>query len=129
MTDKIIPEDVEQFILDKIESVAHIEALLIFRENPQQEWTADSLAKRLYINESQTTEILARLWSDGFVAPSVNEAHSYRYEPSSPELGQMINRMAETYRKHLVPVANLIHSKAKPRVQEFADAFRLRKDK
>jgi transcription initiation factor IIE alpha subunit len=128
MSDKIIPEDVEKFILEKIESVAHMEALLILRENPQQEWTADSLATRLYINESQTAEILARLSSDGFVAPSENEANSYRYQPASPELRHMIDRLADAYRKHLVPVANLIHSKPKPRVQEFADAFRLRKD-
>ena len=41
----------------------------------------------------------------------------------------MLERLAEIYAKHLVPVTNLIHSKPKPRIQEFADAFRLRKDK
>jgi len=40
----------------------------------------------------------------------------------------MLERTAEAYAKHLVPVTNLIHSKPKPRIQEFADAFRFRKD-
>ena len=34
----LIPEDVAQFIIEKIDSVAQMEALLMLRENPQQQW-------------------------------------------------------------------------------------------
>jgi hypothetical protein len=36
--------------------------------------------------------------------------------------------LADVYARYLVPVTNLIHAKPKSRVQEFADAFKLRKD-
>lgn len=42
---------------------------------------------------------------------------------------QMVDFLAVIYAKHLGPITNLIHTKPKNRVQEFADAFRLRKDK
>ena len=124
-----VPGDVEKFILDRIDSVAQMEALLLLHGNPGQEWSSEALAKRLYISETQTAEILARLWTEGFLRPNANGAPLYRYEPNSLELQQMVDRVVEAYSRHLVPVTNLIHSKAKARVQEFADAFRLRRDR
>ena len=72
---------------------------------------------------------MARLHADGFVASAGEEDPVYRYQPHTAHLQQMIDSLAEFYGKHLVPITNLIHSKPKNRVQEFADAFRLRKDK
>jgi hypothetical protein len=129
ISQNVIPDDVAQFILDKIDSVAQMEALLLLRSDPREEWNLVSLAKRLYISEADTADILTRLCSDGFVASITTEPPLYRYQPSSTDLRVMVDRMAEVYSKHLVPVTNLIHTKPKTRVQEFADAFRLRKDK
>jgi hypothetical protein len=129
MSDNFIPDDVAQFILDKIDSVAQMEALLLLRSDPREEWSLEALAKRLYIAESETTQVLSRLCSEGLVVTIMSEPLRYRYEPSSTEIRQMADRLADVYSKHLVPVTNLIHTKPKTRVQEFADAFRLRKDK
>jgi hypothetical protein len=124
-----IPDDVAQFILDKIDSIAQVEALLILRVDSNEDWDADRLAKRLYISNEQTAELMARLYRDGFLLAGAGEPPIYRYGPSSNELRQLVDRLADVYSTHLVPVTNLIHSKPKSRVQEFADAFRLRKDK
>ena len=51
MSHKAIPEEIEQFILEKIDSVAEMEALLLLRSNPAILWSRESLAKRLYIAE------------------------------------------------------------------------------
>lgn len=129
MSDKIIPEDIEQFILEKIDSVAEMEALLLLRSNAEALWSVGSLAKRLYIAEEQTAKILDHLCTEGLLTTSSNEHPLYHYQPKSPELQNSVDRVAESYKKHLVPISNLIHSKPRARVQEFADAFRLRKDK
>ncbi|MGH7854081.1 MAG: hypothetical protein ACREP3_11615 [Candidatus Binatia bacterium] len=129
MTEHLIPEDVRRFVLDKIESVAHLEALLLFRGNQEKEWSIEALAARLYVSEEQTIELLTGLQAQGFVAAKAEKPSLYRYQPVSAELHRMLERLAEIYAKHLVPVTNLIHSKPKPRIQEFADAFRFRKDK
>jgi hypothetical protein len=48
----------------------------------------------------------------------------YRYEQRWDE-AQIMTKVATTYRKHLVYVSNLIHSKAaSAAVQEFANAFK-----
>ena len=40
----------------------------------------------------------------------------------------MIDRVAETYTRQLVDITNLIHSKTSKKAQQFADAFKWRKD-
>lgn len=129
MTEQFIPEDVQRFVLEKIDSVAQLEALLLLRGNPDRDWAARALAARLYIGEEQTAELLLALRAQGFVAVNAQDASLYRFQPATAELAHMLDRLAEIYAKHLVPVTNLIHSKPKPRIQQFADAFRLRKDK
>ena len=52
----------------------------------------------------------------------------YAYDPAWDEEGTLMPRIAATYRRQLVRVAKVIHSKASPSVQEFARAFQLKKD-
>jgi hypothetical protein len=124
----MIPEDVAQFIVEQIDSIAQIEALLLLRNEPQTHWNASLLAHRLYTTEKQTVEALERLRAAGLVVVSGSEQAYYRYEPASQELRHLVDRTAAVYATQLVPVTNLIHSKPKTRVQEFADAFRIRKE-
>lgn len=129
MTDEIIPEDVEQFILQHIDSIAQWEGLILMRADPAQEWNALSLARRLYIGETEAAELLSQLASQGFLSVgSASDAPLYRYAPRSPEFDPMIARVAGLYAQYLVPITHLIHSKPKSRIQKFADAFRIRKD-
>ncbi|SFI30530.1 hypothetical protein [Nitrosomonas sp. Nm34] len=131
MADELIPEEVRQFIIDKIDSVAELEGLLLLRNQAEIEWDSATLARRLYINPQQTQEILAHLHAQGFLAVKENNLISYIYQPNSPELAEMVNRVAEIYAKYLIPVTNLIHNKPQSRVQKFADAFKFirREDK
>jgi len=129
MINHVIPEDLAQFILAKVDSVAQMEALLLLRSKPEEPWCVQSVARGLYISEEQTAEVLAKFCSDGFLALKSSDPPLYQYRPATAELTQILDRLAETYSKHLLPVTNLIHSKPKTRVQEFADAFKLRKDK
>ena len=128
MSKNVIPDEVAHFILEKIDSVAQMEALMLLRTDRGEEWSLNTLAKRLYISEKQTSEVLAHLCLEGLIIAAGGEPPLYRYQPISRELRRMVDRMADIYARHLVPVTNLIHSKPKTRVQEFADAFRLRKD-
>jgi hypothetical protein len=129
MTSDLIPDDIARFVLEKIGSVAQMEALLLLRGRPSQEWRVEEVAKRLYVTEAQTGEVLSRLCADGILICTASGSRTYKYQPNSMELEGMINRVADMYSKHLVPVTNLIHSKPVTRVQEFADAFKFRKDK
>jgi hypothetical protein len=59
----------------------------------------------------------------------VSEGERYRYGPASAELAAAVDELAVTYVRHLVQVTNIIHAKPSPGVRQFAEAFRIRKDK
>lgn len=128
MGNDFIPGDVEEFIRKRIDSVAQLEALLLIRSDPDAEWSVVVLAGRLYTSEKQAVESVERLHNDGLLIRKAGSPPLYQYQPNSAELREMVDRVAEAYATHLVPITNLIHSKPTTRVQEFADAFRWRKD-
>lgn len=132
MTDSPIPDDVASFLLDHIDSIAHLEALLLVRAEPEVGWDAERLARRLYVTAQETATLLERLHAGGFLSapdsPSVDyQTQEFHFQPGSADLVAMVDRIADIYRKYLIPVTNLIHSKPRARVQEFAEAFKLRK--
>ena len=127
MADDLIPDDVRQFIVDKIDSVAELEGLLLLSRHPETEWSVQALAQRLYATQQQTENVLTHLYALGFLKATEGKSLSYHYQPISNNLAEMVDRVAEVYTKYLVPVTNLIHSKHETRIQQFADAFKLRK--
>jgi len=125
MTEAIIPDDLRDFILRHIDSVAQLEALLLLRSNPGADWDAAEAAKRLYIGEQAAAEVLGRLCADGLLGQN---AGRYRYQERNEEQRRMVDRLAEAYARHLIPVTNIIH--AKPgRIRQFADAFKFRRNR
>ncbi|NBO18987.1 MAG: MarR family transcriptional regulator [Proteobacteria bacterium] len=127
MADGLIPDDIKQFILQYIDSIAQWEALLILRNDPDRLWTIEDLAARLYTTPQETARLIERLMAGGFLQLSQSNPPQYQYNYIEP-LDVMVGRMAELYKQYLIPITHLIHSKSKSRIQAFADAFRLRKD-
>ncbi len=125
MADDPIPADLREFIQRYIDSVAHLEALLLLRANPQTTWDVPATAGRLYTSENQAEEVLVQLCAEGLIS---RESDLYRYASQSPETLAMIDRLAELYSKQLIPITNLIHGKPR-RIRQFADAFKIRKDR
>lgn len=123
MADDAIPDDVRDFILRHIDSVAQLEALLLLRANSNESWDSARTAARLYTRDDEIKKALAYLCADGLLSCKDN---LYRYECTA-EVQAAIDRLAEAYRRHLIPVTNVIHTKPR-RIREFADAFKFRKD-
>jgi hypothetical protein len=123
MADDSIPADLREFILRYIDSVAQLEALLLLRANSQTSWDVATTARRLYTTENQAGEVLAQLCVDGLLTC---ENDLYRYDRQSQENLAMIDRLAEAYARHLIPITNMIHGKPR-RIRQFADAFKFRK--
>ena len=125
MTDDPVPAELREFILRYIDSVAHLEALLLLRANPQTPWEVSTVAARLYTAEKQAAEVLVQLCNDGLL---VCENGLYRYANQSAENVAMIDDLATAYAKQLIQITNLIHGKPR-RIRQFADAFKFRKDR
>lgn len=129
MTSTPLPDDLRRFILTSVASVPHLEALLLLRSMPGQEWESDAVAKRLYVAERAARKLLEELCTVGALASTKShKSVTYRYWPRHPELAAMIDRLALAYASNLVAVAGLIHSKTDRQAQQFVDAFTWRKD-
>jgi hypothetical protein len=130
MNSEAIPTEIKRFILTSIDSVPHLEAILLFRRHLQEEWDAKALAQRLYIPEKKAAEILAELNGGGFIAVRQDgPLLLYHYQPRSAELKELIDQLADIYVKHLVEVTNLIHFKINKQAQQLGDAFKWQKEK
>lgn len=121
-----LAEDIRRFIVTSIASVPHLEALLLLRAEPGTLWDATGVASRLYIPEKIAAQALRELADAGFV--QAHGASGYRYQPLSPGQDEMVKRVADAYAHHLIEVTNLIHERPRARVQEFAEAFKFRKE-
>jgi predicted ArsR family transcriptional regulator len=117
---------VVQFILDEIESVPHLEALLLVRNSRPRKWTAEDLSKRLYISREGIRILLDDLIRRKLIL--VESAESTYYYAASEERDQVIGLVDETYRRQVVRVSQLIHSKPSAAVRDFARAFRFTKE-
>jgi hypothetical protein len=123
MDSKFIPDDIAQFILNEIDSVAYMEALVLLRQYPARKWSIPALAESLYTGQNQVAEIVARLCAQGIAIVDNADSSLYIYQPRSGELTKTIDRLADIYAKHLVPVTNLIHSQPK---RQIGDQLRMR---
>ncbi|HJT97097.1 MAG TPA: hypothetical protein VJ696_02190 [Rhodanobacteraceae bacterium] len=128
MVGEAIPDDLRRFLLASSLSVPHVEAILLMRRDPARAWDGARLAARLYIAERTVGDVLAELARMRLVAAAGETGKEYRYAPATPELAVLIDRLDETYSKHLVEVTRLIHSVRDQTAERFAAAFRFREE-
>jgi hypothetical protein len=119
-----LPGELRDFLARHIDSIAHLEALLLLRSAADGAWDAHAAAGRLYIGAQEASEVLAHLAAHGLL--SLDES-GYRFDPASSDLRDMADLLAEHYKRHLIPITNLIHAKPR-RIRQFANAFKLKKE-
>lgn len=130
MTSPDIPARVLQFLAERIDTVPQLEALLLLWEDPQRLWSEEEVAARIYVSRPAASAILQQLQRHQLVVTAEPASTvRYRYNPQWEATGEVIAEVAASYRRHLVPVATFIHSRASTAVREFARAFDLKKDR
>jgi Mn-dependent DtxR family transcriptional regulator len=128
MTQRQLPDDLRRFILTSVPSVPYLEAILLLRTDREHGWDVQQVASRLYLGTPRAAELLNSL-ADAGVGLWVNDPpNALRYHPANPELGAMLDQVTRWYASDLVAVTDLIHSRTEKRAQQFADAFRWKKD-
>jgi len=77
--------DVYEYILEKIESVPHLEAVILLWNSRPVGWTAEELASRIYVPAERTFEIVQDLIHQQFVQQSAGSPPRFSYLPHSEE--------------------------------------------
>jgi hypothetical protein len=124
-----LPDEIRRFILNSVPSVPYLEAILLLRTHPDVSWDVRRVAARLYVAERQAAEVLTALTVAGIAqGEDQGDTALFRYAPATAELRERLDALAQAYSTHLVEVTGMIHSRVDKRAQQFADAFRVRKD-
>jgi predicted transcriptional regulator len=120
---------VDRFILEQIDSVPHLEALLLLFNNQPKAWSAEDMARSLYVRSETASKILDSLVQRRLIALSPQTPTDYVYSPEDDEKNKLMESVDAVYRKEVIRISSLIHSKAPAGVRDFARAFRIKKDK
>ncbi len=124
MATECVPDDIRDFILKHIASVAQIEALLLIWSNPEKRWSVSKVAARIYVGETETAKALEGLCANGLL---VRKDDAFGLNASEQNV-EMIGRLRQAYARHLIPVTDVIHGKSRgPRLT--AEARGLRRDR
>jgi len=126
MASGAIPNEVEQFLLAAIDTVPHLEALLLIFQNPAKVWSVADLASRIYVASPQAAAVLEDLTRRNLITLVEPSPPTYQYIAPSSEQTELLHKVAEAYRTQLVQVARFIHTKPSASVRDFARAFRLK---
>lgn len=119
-----IPEEVLRFIEHRIDTVPHMEALLLLWGTPLREWTDAEVSGRVYISRDHALRVLRDLARNELIV--ARSPLSFSYNPLWDET-QLLPKVARAYREHLVYVSGLIHAKpASDAVRDFARAFKFK---
>ncbi|MGH9605289.1 MAG: hypothetical protein ACRD3N_06255 [Terracidiphilus sp.] len=114
--------------MDEIDSVPQLEALLLVWNSRPKEWTSESMGRALYVSTDVAQEILRRLAQRHLIAEVTGNSGQYVVLAESDEKEKLLASLDTVYRRELVRVSNMIHSKASRAVRDFASAFRFKKD-
>jgi hypothetical protein len=122
-----VPPRIHSFLNAHVHSIAHLELLLLVHRNAEKPWTAEEAAKALYIPPVFAESLLESLRGAGMVTPVDGAEGSFRYAPKVPELDQTVVELEAFYRERPVTTIQAIHSAPTDTLQNFSDAFRIRK--
>ena len=109
MATQHVPDDIRDFIVKHIASVAQIEALLLIWSNPEKCWSVPRVAARIYAGETETAKALEGLCDNGLLARN-DDAFGLNASDNNIE---MIGRLKDAYARHLIPVTDVIHGKSR----------------
>ena len=101
--------------------------LCILSEAREKRWSVAEVFRIIQSSEKSTIHCLEALRETGLVA-SENPGN-YRFSPRDQAMAELAVELAKTYRERRVSVIEFIYRKPTDPIQDFAEAFRLWKDK
>jgi predicted ArsR family transcriptional regulator len=120
---------VDLFVIEQIDSVPHLEALLLLFNSRPKAWSIEEMAKSLYVRSDVAARILDSLFQRNLIAVDPHRPDVFFYASEDDYQNSLVGAVDAIYRKEVVRISSLIHSKGSAGVRDFARAFRIKKDK
>ena len=122
MTTSDVPESVQQFIFEAIDSVEQLDVLLLLRNKRDRAWSSASVNAEIRSSTQSVMNRLIALEQLGLLVRLMDGSETFRYEPKTSELDAMVAALAEVYRIRPQKIYELIFSPLK-KSRHFAAAF------
>jgi hypothetical protein len=117
------------FIIEQIDSVPQLEALLLLFNSRPRGWSIETMAQSLYVRSDMAARILDSLLQRKLIAVDSHRPDVFFYASEDDYQNRLVEAVDAVYRKEVVRVSSLIHSKGSAGVRDFARAFRIKKDR
>ena len=124
-----ISEEIRAFIGENVRSLRALELLLLVQANRQREWDPQELSNELRATPEWADLELRFLESRGLMIRPDPAAPKFRYSPSRSDLEAAVANLAAAYRVRPCAITQVIFAGPRESIRQFADAFRLRKEK
>ena len=122
-----LPREVRDLVARRLHNMEEVEVLLLLAGTTEA-FTSEEVRERLRLSApSMTLSALARLETNGLITAEGTDNPRYRYSPESAEMRAAVDMLAKAYNERPVTLVRLVYNRP-TRAQNFADAFRLRKD-
>lgn len=121
-------ERIDRFLMDEIDSVPQLEALLLIWRRRPKHWYHSEIARSLYISQELAQDVMRHLVQHHLLTRIETSGDCYELRIDSEEKAQLLESLDTVYRHELVRVSTLIHAKGSRAARDFASAFRFKKE-
>jgi hypothetical protein len=128
MSEKNFSEELEKFIAVEINSLEQLEILLLLSGNPDKWWTAKNVYEVVKSSVQSVQDRLEEMVARGILRKETENEARFQFRPKDEGVWRITTELRDAYKERSVKVVQAIYSKPPDAVQEFARAFRLRKD-
>ena len=121
----MLSSEARAFLRSSIRSVWALEALKCLHTEPSRGWTHHLLSVELRASELAIQQALSAFRSAGLVT---DEAGVIRFQPETPAQEAVVAEILAEFERRPVALIKEIYIPESRKIQDFADAFRLKKD-
>ena len=122
----MISDDAKAFLRAVVRSVWALELLLLLRRQRERAWTVDALTLELRASQTAIRQALPNFRIAGLIQDEADE--TIRYSPATAQLDTLVQEIASEYGSRPFAILNEILAPRESNVEQFARAFRIRKD-
>jgi hypothetical protein len=120
-----LSDSVKQFIAECIASVEQLEILLHLYATAPRPWSAEAVAKELYLAPESVERRLQEFHDKGLLEK--RESDLFSFKPAKQETERTVLEVSRAYKERRVAVINQIFSNPQDHLRSFADAFKFKK--
>jgi hypothetical protein len=125
--DETLSGELQKFIAEHIESLEKLEVLLLLQKAPDAIWSVQDVYQAIQSSHLSVGRGLRELTAHGFLQQVGKD--TFQYRPKTPEVAGQVDLLRTEYQTRRIRVIEGIFSKSAEEMRQFAEAFRIRKEK